>query len=202
MSDKTKTPGATPGDDTSGLIQTQLTDRHARNAAELDAISRAYNKHIYRARRKRAGTEWLTDTFIRRVHYDMFGEIWEWAGKYRTDRLNIGVEAHFIPEQIKLLCGDFNYWNSDKSTMPALEIAARLQNRLTRIHPFTNGNGRHARLITDIFFYSARLPLPKWPQIQLLSEGDQIRSRYVEAMKAADNEDYRGLMAFMKSFVE
>jgi len=124
MSDKTKTSGATPGDDTSGLIQTQLTDRGARNAAELDAISRAYNKHIYRARRKRAGTEWLTDTFIRRVHYDMFGEIWQWAGKYRTDRLNIGVEAHLIPEQIKLLCGDFNYWNSDKSTIDVFVVGA------------------------------------------------------------------------------
>ena len=86
--------------------------------------------------------------------------------------------------------------------MPPLEIAARLQNRLTRIHPFTNGNGRHARLITDIFFYSVTLPLPKWPQIQLLSEGDQIRSRYIEAMKAADKEDYRELIAFMKDFVQ
>ena len=202
MSDRTKTPGATPGDDTSGLIQRQLTDRRARNAAELDAISRAYNKHIYRARRKRAGTEWLTDQFIRSVHFDMFGEIWEWAGKYRTDSVNMGVDFHLIPEQIKLLCGDFNYWNSDKSTMAPLEIAARLQNRLTRIHPFKNGNGRHARMITDIFFHSVKHPLPKWPQIQLLSEGDHVRSRYIEAMKAADKEDYRELMAFMKEFVE
>jgi len=202
MSDRTKTPGATPGDDTSGLIQRQLTDRSARNAAELDAISRAYNKHIYRARRKRAGTEWLTDELIRRVHFDMFGEIWEWAGKYRTDSVNIGVEFHLIPEQIKLLCGDFNYWNSGKGAMPPLEIAARLQNRLTRIHPFINGNGRHARLIIDIFFHSVKHPLPQWPQIQLMSEGDQVRSRYIEAMKAADKEDYRELMAFMKEFVE
>jgi Fic-DOC domain mobile mystery protein B len=202
MSDRTKTPGATPGDDTSGLIQRQLTDRRARNAAELDAISRAYNKHIYRARRKRAGTEWLTDELIRRVHFDMFGEIWEWAGKYRTDSVNIGVDFHLIPEQIKLLCGDFNYWNSDKSTMAPLEIAARLQNRLTRIHPFKNGNGRHTRMITDIFFHSVKHPLPKWPQIQLLSEGDHVRSRYIEAMKAADKDDYRELMAFMKEFVE
>ena len=202
MSDKTTTSGATPGDDTSGLIQTQLTTRHARNAAELDAISRAYNKHVYRARRKSAGTKWLTDEFIRRVHIDMFGEFWDWAGKYRTDRLNIGVEFHLIPEQIKLLCRDFSYWNSDKGSMPPLEIAARLQNRLTRIHPFTNGNGRHARLITDIFFHSVKHPLPKWPQIQLFSEGDQIRSRYIEAMKAADKEDYRELMTFMKELVE
>ena len=202
MSDKTTTPGATPGDDTSGLIQRQLTDRASRNAAELDAISRAYNKHIYRARRKRVGTEWLTDELIRRVHFDMFGEIWEWAGKYRTDSVNIGIDFHLIPEQIKLLCGDFSYWNSDKSAMPSLEIAARLQNRLTRIHPFKNGNGRHARMITDIFFHSVKHPLPKWPQIQLMSEGDQVRSRYIEAMRAADKEDYRELMAFMKEFVE
>ena len=202
MSEKTKTPGATPGDDTSGLIQRQLTDRSARNAAELDAISRAYNKHIYRARRKRAGTEWLTDELIRRVHFDMFGEIWEWAGKYRTDSVNIGVDFHLIPEQIKLLCGDFNYWNSGKGAMAPLEIAARLQNRLTRIHPFKNGNGRHARMTTDIFFHSVKHPLPKWPQIQLMSEGDQVRARYIEAMRAADKEDYRELMAFMKEFVE
>ncbi len=202
MSDKTNIPGATPGDDASGLIQRQLTDRAARNAAELDTISRAYNKHIYRARRKRAGAAWLTDPFIRAVHHDMFGEIWEWAGKYRIGPVNIGVDFHLIPEQIKLLCGDFSYWNSDKSSMPPLEIAARLQNRLTRIHPFTNGNGRHARLITDIYFHSVRLPLPKWPQIQLLSEGDQIRSRYIEAMKTADQEDYRELIAFMKALVE
>ncbi len=202
MSDQTKIPGATPGDDASGLIQRQLTDRASRNAAELDAISRAYNKHIYRARRKRAATDWLTDPFIRTVHYDMFAEIWEWAGKYRTGPVNIGVDFHLIPEQIKLLCGDFSYWNSDKSSMAPLEIAARLQNRLTRIHPFINGNGRHARLITDIYFYSVRLSLPKWPQIQLLSEGDQIRSRYIEAMKTADQEDYRELIAFMKELVD
>ena len=202
MSNKSQTFGATPGDDTSGLLQRQLTDRSARNAAELDAISRAYNKHVYRARRKRSGSEWLTDQFIRTVHRDMFGEIWEWAGKYRTAALNIGVDFHLIPEQIKLLCGDFNYWNSDKSSMPPLEIAARLQNRLTRIHPFINGNGRHARLITDIYFYSVKQPLPKWPQIQLLSEGDQIRTQYIEAMKAADKDDYRELIGFMKNCVE
>ena len=132
----------------------------------------------------------------------MFGEIWEWGGKYRTVALNIGVDFHLIPEQIKLLCGDFNYWNSDKISMSPLEIAARLQNRLTRIHPFSNGNGRHARLITDIYFYSVKLPLPKWPQIQLLSEGNQIRTRYIEAMKAADKEDCRELVAFMKDCVE
>ena len=107
MSDKTNIPGATPGDDASGLIQRQLTDRASRNAAELDAISRAYNKHIYRARRKRAGAIWLTDQFIRAVHYDMFGEIWEWAGKYRTGPVNIGVRLSPYPRTDKVVVRRF-----------------------------------------------------------------------------------------------
>ncbi len=198
MSEENKTVGATPGEDVSGLIQTQLKDRRARNAAELDSISRAYDKYIFRARRKRTGTVWLTDEFIRRVHFDMFGEIWDWAGKYRTFRLNMGMEPHLIYEQVKILCGDFNFWNSDQCSMPPLEVAARLQNRFTRIHPFKNGNGRHARLITDIYLNSIKHPLPKWPQIQLVSHGDQIREQYIAAMKTADQEDYSELISFME----
>jgi fido (protein-threonine AMPylation protein) len=81
--------------------------------------------------------------------------------------------------------------------MPELEVAARLQNHLTRIHPFKNGNGRHARFMTDIFFDSRGLKLPTWPQIQLLTAGDEIRNRYIAAMKAADQEDYSQLMRFI-----
>lgn len=82
--------------------------------------------------------------------------------------------------------------------MLPLEVAARLQNRLTRIHPFMNGNGRHARLITDIYLYSKKHPLPKWSQIQLISHGNEIREQYIDAMKKANQEDYRDLISFMQ----
>ena len=198
MTDETQPAGATPADDTSGLILTQLTTRAARNAAEADAISLAYNKYVFEARRKKRGSQWLTDALICGVHRDMFGSIWEWAGKYRTDTLNIGVDWHLIPEQIRLLCDDFLYWDSPTSTMPVLEVAARLQNRLTKIHPFRNGNGRHARLITDMFFYFREHPLPEWPQTHLMSEGHQIRERYIAAMKQADQEDFSDLIQFIQ----
>jgi Fic-DOC domain mobile mystery protein B len=197
MNDGTGTAGATAGDDLSGLIPTRLTDQRSRNAAELESVARAYDKHVFRARRKKPGSEWFTDEFLRRVHRDMFGSVWDWAGKYRTVPVNIGVEWHAVPEQVRLLCGDFARWDSPQSTMPVVEIAARLQNRLTRIHPFKNGNGRHARLITDIFFHSRRHPLPQWPQLQRLPQGDSIRARYISAMKKADGEDYGELMEFI-----
>ncbi|WP_447603848.1 Fic family protein [Nitrospira sp. Nam80] len=50
-----------------------------------------------------------------------------------------------------------------------LEVAARLQHRLARVHPFKNGNGPHARLISDIFLYSRDSALPEWLQTQLMS---------------------------------
>jgi Fic-DOC domain mobile mystery protein B len=197
MTDDTRPIGATPGGDISGLILGHLSTPAARNAAEAEAIGRAYDKHVFRARRKKQGTEWLTDDYIRRVHDDMFGTIWEWGGQYRQTNLNIGVEPHLIWEQIKLLTGDFYAWNETKSTIPVIEIAARLQHRLTYIHPFNNGNGRHARLMTDIFLYSRQYPIPQWPQIQLMSQGNQIREHYIRAMKHADDGDLTELIRFI-----
>lgn len=197
MTGETEPAGATPGDDTSGLLLTHLTTRAERNAAEADAISRAYNTYIFEARRKKRGTRWLTDELLCKVHRDMFGAIWEWAGTYRKDTLNIGVNPQQIPEQIRLLCDDFLFWDAPTSTMPVLEVAARLQNRLTKIHPFRNGNGRHARLITDMFLHSRHHPLPEWPQTHLMSEGHQVRERYIAAMKTADHGDFSALIEFI-----
>jgi len=199
MTDEAEPAGATPGDDTSGLILTHLTTRAERNAADADAISLAYNKYIFEARRKKRGTQWLTDDFICKTHREMFGSIWDWAGTYRKEKLNIGIDPHLIPAHIRLLCDDFLLWDSPASTMPVLEVAARLQNRLTKIHPFRNGNGRHARLITDIFFYSREHPLPEWPQTHLMPEGHQIRERYIATMKQADQGNFSGLIQFIES---
>lgn len=202
MNDETEPAGATPEDDISGLLLIHLTSRDARNAAELELVNLAYKKHIYRARRKPPNGGWLTDAFIRRVHFDMLGTIWEWAGKYRTAEVNIGIDWRQIPEQVRILSDDLRYWNSDKCSMEVIEIAARLQNRLTWIHPFKNGNGRHARLITDIFFYSQRHRLPRWPQIQLITEGDSERERYIAAMKDADEGDYTALIQFIDACLD
>ena len=71
--------------------------------------------------------------------------------------------------------------------------------RYTKIHPFRNGNGRHARLITDIFLYSRKHSLPQWPQIHLMAQGEDIRSRYILAIKEADHGDFSNLIRFIES---
>ena len=84
MTDSTEPLGATPGQDTSGLLLHNKSSREEINAAETEAIDKASTKYVHRARKKSRDSEWLTDEFIRKVHHDMFGEVWDWAGKYRT----------------------------------------------------------------------------------------------------------------------
>jgi Fic-DOC domain mobile mystery protein B len=193
----TALPKATAGEDISGLRQPRWGDVRLRNAAELEFIAAAYDRHVFRARPKAGG--WLTDTYLKDVYQEMFGAVWEWGGRFRSADLNIGVPWVQIPEQIRLLCDDFLHWDAEKG-MDVFEVAARLQNRLTRIHPFKNGNGRHARLITDIFFHSHRLPIPEWPQLQRLPDGDAIRRGYIAAMRKADSEDFSELITFIKRY--
>ena len=184
-------------EDTSGLILTHLTTSSARNVVEAEAISRAYDKHIFRAHRKKSSSEWLTDDFIRKVHADMFAAIWNWGGQFRKITLPLGIDPQDIHDQISLLSKEFLSWNST-STISVLEIAARLQHRLTYIQPFMRGNGRLARLLTDILFYSRQHRLPEWPQIQLMTRGNDVRVYYMTAMKQANEGDFTTLMTFIE----
>ncbi len=82
--------------------------------------------------------------------------------------------------------------------MPVVEIFARLQRRLPYIHPFSNGRGRHARLRADIFLYSRNHPIPQWPQIPPMPQGNEIRDQYIKAMKNADEGDGSVLIRFIE----
>ena len=45
-SDESAVPGATPGEDLSGLLQPHLSDRRSRDVVETELIDRAYQKYI------------------------------------------------------------------------------------------------------------------------------------------------------------
>ena len=49
----------------------------------------------------------------------------------------------------KNLLDDVRY-QVEHGSLPADEIAIRFHHRLVAIHPFPNGNGRHARTMADL----------------------------------------------------
>jgi Fic family protein len=66
------------------------------------------------------------------------------------------------------------------------------------IHPFTNGNGRHARLLAHVAMvrHFTTDPVP-WGTGRLRS-ADENRSVYIAALVAADNRDFGPLLAFAR----
>lgn len=77
------------------------------------------------------------------------------------------------------------------------EAAARFHHRLTLIHPFPNGNGRHARLMTDVLLGNRGRPRFDWGRDDLHRIGD-ARDRYVAALRAADDQDFSALFEFLE----
>jgi Fic-DOC domain mobile mystery protein B len=138
-----------------------------------------------------------SDEYIRKLHKRMFDQTWKWAGDYRRTEKNIGVPVHEIRERFETLCGDVRYW-IENNTYPPDEIAIRFHHRLTFIHPFPNGNGRHARLIADILRIKLGGPSFSWGSAILVEEGD-ARAKYLEAIRAADNGDIQPLLRFSRS---
>src|SRR5690606_13891004 len=52
----------------------------------------------------------FTEKFICDLHKRMYGNIWDWAGKFRKTNKNIGIDKHQIPMHLKVLCDDVLFW--------------------------------------------------------------------------------------------
>jgi len=178
-----------------GLLQSWITNRSDLNEAEQENIVEG----AYWARRRRGlkPADLLNDEFARTLHKQMFGDVWKWAGTYRQTERNIGIEADRIPTEMVALLDDARYW-VDHKTYPADELAARVHHRLTAIHPFPNGNGRHARLMADLLIERLGGEPFSWGGGSLPDVG-ALRAKYVATLKAADGHDIGPLLAFARS---
>lgn len=177
-----------------GLLQTWVTDRNDLNEAEQENIV----KGAAWARHRRGGAaDMLTDDFVKTLHKQMFGEVWKWGGTYRQSELNMGVAPHLVPQEMPAMLSDVRFW-VENNTPPPDEIAARLHHRLTQIHAFPNGNGRHARMMADLLIERLGGQPFSWGGGSLKDVGT-LRTQYVAALKAADNHDMGPLMTFVRS---
>jgi Fic-DOC domain mobile mystery protein B len=138
--------------------------------------------------------ELLNITFLLALHKKMFGDVWKWAGTFRTSDKNIGVPWFEVPEKVKILLEDVSFW-IENGSYSWEEIGVRLHHRLVSIHPFPNGNGRHARLFCDAVFQKHGIPLFAWGNIG--SAPLDFRTKYIAALRAADRKDYAPLLALV-----
>jgi len=147
-------------------------------------------------KRQKSIPEILSESFIRRLHKELFGNVWSWAGRFRLTEKNLGVDPTVIGVELRNLLDDTNYW-IEHDTFDRLEFAARFHNHLVQIHAFPNGNGRHARIMTDVVL--ERLLGEQqlgWGNTSLDDQG-KVRTAYIGALRQADKGDYGPLIAFL-----
>ena len=183
--------GETPLDDISGLKIKDISTRSQLDEIEADNVLEAFLKYTL-------STEQVInlkfDTlFLQQLHIDMFGNVWSWAGDFRTTQTSIGIEAVNIRQALYRLMDDLRFWETEWNYK---DTAIRLHYSLVKIHPFLNGNGRCGRLFTDLWLLSQGKEMLKWGNDDINAE-NETRKEYIAALQAVESGDYEKLKQFM-----
>ncbi len=189
--------GQTPldEDEKEGLLIPTIATRGELDEFEQQNIEGAI---LWTLRRSLKPEVIFTEDFIRSVHKRMYGNVWAWAGEFRKTNKNIGIDKWQIPTELRYLLDDAKYWIENKSYLPD-EIAIRFKHRIVSIHCFSNGNGRHSRLMADIIAEKVfKQPVFTWGAANLV-KGDDTRAAYLTAIKTADAGNIGPLMTFARS---
>jgi Fic-DOC domain mobile mystery protein B len=178
-------------EDRFGLIPTYIATRGELFDAEQRNIAQAL------LRRPPTLDTLLDDMYLRDLHKAMFGQVWEWAGRYRLRETNIGIDPSDIPIAVRALVEDAKAWVK-YSACDADELAIRFHHRLVVIHPFPNGNGRHSRVAADYLVrLLGRKPFSWGAELAVDTRG--LRAAYLQSLEHADQGEIAELVAFARA---
>ncbi|MGL5890953.1 MAG: mobile mystery protein B [Bacteroidia bacterium] len=189
--------GQTPLDEeeTDGLRIKSIATRGELNEFEQQNIENALLWSLIRSFNP---NDVFKEDFIKEIHKRMFKDVWNWAGVFRKTNKNIGVDKWRVQPELRQLLDDAKYWH-EHTVYPPDELVIRLKHRLVSIHCFSNGNGRHSRLVADILIDKIyKRPVFTWGAVSITKQGEAIRT-YLNALKMADNGDIFPLIAFSRA---
>jgi len=189
-------PGATPldPDEAAGLIPIHITTQGDLNAWEQLNIVQGDRWAARQTKR-----ELLDEGFVRDLHRQMFNMTWRWAGTFRSSNKNIGLDWTQLSVKLRELLDNTRY-QIDRAVFEADEIAIRFHHQLVWIHVFPNGNGRHARLMSDLLAMRLGRPRLSWGSNSSATySAGQLREQYIAGLRAADQGHMGDLLAFARS---
>lgn len=136
----------------------------------------------------------LTKTLLLQIHKDIIVN----GGALRTrdvivNDITYAVNSIFIdPEEIDhQITGLIEWYNKEShlGELHPIELGAIFHHNLVRIHPFIDGNGRLARIITSLILLSNNIPPPT------IKADD--RFEYINTLRKADLNDIAPLVQFI-----
>ena len=176
----------------------QLIPSHLMTQQDLDEWEQTNILSAQRWLKRQRKSPVLTEAFCRELHRRMFDQTWRWAGQFRTSDKNIGCEWQQIPMRLRQLLDNTDYQLMSVNASAIDGAAARFHHALVCVHPFPNGNGRHARLMADALLISKSAKPFSWGGHQLTAAGE-ARARYIQSLRAADVGDLDPLISFVRT---
>ena len=113
----------------------------------------------------------------------------DFAGSYRTGAVRIAGSSHVPPNPVKVPDLMELLFAEIQTITDPVERAAKLHHGIARIHPFTDGNGRAARLAMNFVLLAAG-----YPPISIPTD---LRQAYYNALEAADSGDFQTWLDFL-----
>ncbi|MCL2091811.1 MAG: Fic family protein [Micrococcales bacterium] len=147
-----------------GTLRNLFEERDARVLKRLEYVETAE-----RQRELLAGEASVEATYdaahVRAVHRHLFGDVYEWAGQYRTVAITKGTPGGFAAtDQIDRYLADVHrlacqtaWWALDRDEVA--EQAAAVFAYLNHAHPFREGNGRTAKVFMTYLVRQSRFAL-------------------------------------------
>ncbi len=180
-----------------------ITRKGDMDRAEYEALLRVQKSFL-----QRIGPETrFTVELIREMHRCWLGDIYSWAGSYRTVELQKG--AFRWPPAYLVECNmqTFESGLLRAHTPCPAEVLAQVARRIAEvhgelllIHPFRDGNGRLARWLADLMALQAGQPVPKY-EFEKDPQGKR-QSSYLTAVTRSYGQDYEALTVFFTEAIE
>ncbi|MFV0443897.1 MAG: Fic/DOC family protein [Planctomycetaceae bacterium] len=176
------------------------TELESLQVAEEVALARAYEQLLVEVRMDTL----MTCELLLHIHRSIFGELFEWAGRWRTVQISKPGAIWPPPQFLEQAMLDFERAVLRRHPARSLasddlfcKAAAEIQGEFLSIHPFREGNARTIKLLTDLLAAQSGRP------ILLYDSSDAGRDRYIEAAKAGLlTKSYQPLVEIIRESLE
>lgn len=135
----------------------------------------------------------ISPGLILEIHKIAFGELYDWAGKWRTTIVTVGQLEPPLPYQIPQLIYQYidnlNFKISIAKTKEGhLDCLTYAHYEFIRIHPFNNGNGRIGRILMNLIALKFG-----YQPLELYHKEGENRKTYIDALRQADTGNFNHL---------
>lgn len=146
----------------------------------------------------------FTAADICKIHKNWLGEIYEWAGAYRQVNISKGDFPFAAAARVPALMAEFEkavlarYTPCNfKDRADVVRALAETHAELVLIHPFREGNGRTARIVSILMALQVGLPLLDFSVI-----AEEQKPAYFAAVQAGLDRNYQPMERLFAEIIE